>query len=245
MRTACRQLFVEAEGVELMVLILKQRQQVRFGALKAVVGHDASSEASVPKKLSCCSSSPVSMIAGRAAPCRSTLHHGCMSAIGAWTHHNAGCTAQDFACTRCPQACERFVDVLGLKILFSIFMGKSKVRCTAQRSQVSGMLCMTLRTLRRHAYARLLWFQRKTSGSAQQRSSTASSVTASSCPALVRGIQSRVGMCCCPCCMGRGRQARTWISGGRKVLHACRQMSAETPEVLLLPGTSKEPVWLF
>jgi hypothetical protein len=34
---------------------------------------------------------------------------------------------QDFACTRCPQACERFVDVLGLKTLFSIFMGKSKV----------------------------------------------------------------------------------------------------------------------
>ncbi len=34
---------------------------------------------------------------------------------------------QDFACTRCPAACERFVDVLGLKILFSIFMGKSKV----------------------------------------------------------------------------------------------------------------------
>ena len=35
----CRQLFVEAEGVELMVLILKQRQRVRFGALKAVVSH--------------------------------------------------------------------------------------------------------------------------------------------------------------------------------------------------------------
>ena len=35
----CRQLFVEAEGVELMVLILKQRQRVRFGALKAVVIH--------------------------------------------------------------------------------------------------------------------------------------------------------------------------------------------------------------
>jgi len=34
----CRTLFVEAEGLELMVLILKQRQQVRFGALKAVVG---------------------------------------------------------------------------------------------------------------------------------------------------------------------------------------------------------------
>ncbi len=28
---------MEAEGLELMVLILKQRQQVRFGALKAVV----------------------------------------------------------------------------------------------------------------------------------------------------------------------------------------------------------------
>lgn len=44
---------------------------------------------------------------------------------------------QDFACTRCPQACERFVDVLGLKILFSIFMGKSKVR------QLSWPICMS------------------------------------------------------------------------------------------------------
>ena len=82
-RTACRQLFVEAEGVELMVLILKQRQQVRFGALKAVVGHDVSSEACVPLKLSCRSSLPVSVIAVRAAPCRSMLHFGCKSATGA------------------------------------------------------------------------------------------------------------------------------------------------------------------
>ena len=35
------------------------------------------------------------------------------------------------------------MDVLGLKILFSIFMGKSKVRCYAQRSVLSGVLCMT------------------------------------------------------------------------------------------------------
>ena len=41
--------------MELMVLILKQRQQVRFGALKAVVGRDFSLKASVPKTLSCCS----------------------------------------------------------------------------------------------------------------------------------------------------------------------------------------------
>jgi len=32
-----RQIFVEAEGVELMVLILKQKKPVRFGALKALV----------------------------------------------------------------------------------------------------------------------------------------------------------------------------------------------------------------
>ncbi|BDA41413.1 beta-catenin-like protein 1 [Coccomyxa sp. Obi] len=65
-----RQVFVDAEGVELMVLILKQKKAVRASALKAL----------------------------------------------------------DFACTRCPAACERFVDVLGLKTLFSIFMGKSKVK---------------------------------------------------------------------------------------------------------------------
>ena len=35
------------------------------------------------------------------------------------------------------------MDVLGLKILFSIFMGKSKVRCTAQHSEVFDVICMT------------------------------------------------------------------------------------------------------
>jgi hypothetical protein len=33
----------------------------------------------------------------------------------------------DFALTRSPAACERFVDMLGLKTLFAIFMGRSKV----------------------------------------------------------------------------------------------------------------------
>ena len=56
MRTACRQLFVEAEGVELMVLILKQRQQVRFGALKAVVGRNVSLKAFAHSTLSYCPS---------------------------------------------------------------------------------------------------------------------------------------------------------------------------------------------
>ena len=33
----------------------------------------------------------------------------------------------DFALTRCPLAAERFVDVLGLKTLFAIFMGRTKI----------------------------------------------------------------------------------------------------------------------
>lgn len=33
----------------------------------------------------------------------------------------------DFATTRCTPACERWVDLTGLKQLFAIFMGKSKV----------------------------------------------------------------------------------------------------------------------
>ena len=33
----------------------------------------------------------------------------------------------DFATTRCPPACERWVDLTGLKQLFAIFMGKAKV----------------------------------------------------------------------------------------------------------------------
>jgi beta-catenin-like protein 1 len=30
----------------------------------------------------------------------------------------------DYALTRCPAACERFVDILGLKTVFAVFMGK-------------------------------------------------------------------------------------------------------------------------
>ena len=45
----------------------------------------------------------------------------------------------DFALTRCPPACERFVDKLGLKTLFSIFMGKSKVRCAHMFRIPTGM----------------------------------------------------------------------------------------------------------
>ena len=83
MRTACRQLFVEAEGIELMVLILKQRQQVRFGALKAVVGRDVSSEVSVPSTLFCwftfnalCNSNQSCIM-----PQEKTVHHGCEGAM--------------------------------------------------------------------------------------------------------------------------------------------------------------------
>lgn len=58
------------QGVELMILILKQKRAARLGALKTL----------------------------------------------------------DYALTRCPAACERFVDTLGLKTLFAIFMGRTKVR---------------------------------------------------------------------------------------------------------------------
>ena len=61
--------FVKAEGVELMILILKQKGRLaRAAALKVL----------------------------------------------------------DFSVTQCPAACERFVDVLGLKTAFSAFMGKGK-----------------------------------------------------------------------------------------------------------------------
>ena len=58
--------FVKAEGVELMIIIMKQKRLAYGSALKAL----------------------------------------------------------DFAMTRCSAACERFVDVLGLKTLFAAFMGK-------------------------------------------------------------------------------------------------------------------------
>jgi len=65
---------VQAEGLELMQLILKEKRVARVGSLKVL----------------------------------------------------------DFATTRCPPACERWVDLTGLKQLFAIFMGKSKVlqHCT-------------------------------------------------------------------------------------------------------------------
>ncbi|KAH7280224.1 hypothetical protein KP509_37G056700 [Ceratopteris richardii] len=58
--------FVKAEGVELMIIIMKQKRLAYGSAMKAL----------------------------------------------------------DFATTRCSQACERFVDVLGLKTLFAAFMGR-------------------------------------------------------------------------------------------------------------------------
>lgn len=58
--------FVKAEGVELMIIIMKQKKMAYSSAMKAL----------------------------------------------------------DFAMTKCPAACERFVDVLGLKTLFAAFMGK-------------------------------------------------------------------------------------------------------------------------
>ncbi|KAG0624269.1 hypothetical protein M758_3G235400 [Ceratodon purpureus] len=62
--------FVKAEGVELMIIIMKQKRLAYGSAMKAL----------------------------------------------------------DFAMTRCPAACERFVDVLGLKTLFAAFMGKIPVK---------------------------------------------------------------------------------------------------------------------
>lgn len=61
---------LQAEGLELMQLILKEKRVARAGALRVV----------------------------------------------------------DFATTRNPPACERWVDLTGLKQLFAIFMGKSKAR---------------------------------------------------------------------------------------------------------------------
>eukprot|EP00803_Ostreobium_quekettii_P001406 evm.model.scf_992.3 EVM.evm.TU.scf_992.3 scf_992:15874-19979(-) len=61
--------FMESEGIELMLLILKQKKHAKYGAVKVL----------------------------------------------------------EFATTNCPAACDRFVDVLGLKTIFSLFMGKSKI----------------------------------------------------------------------------------------------------------------------
>ena len=61
-----REKFVECEGLELMLLMMKSKKQCRTSALKCV----------------------------------------------------------DYALTRCPAACDRFVDILGLKTVFAVFMGK-------------------------------------------------------------------------------------------------------------------------
>lgn len=80
---ATRTVFVAAEGIELMMLILKQKRRVRTGALKAL----------------------------------------------------------DFALVRCLPACERLVDVQGLRTLFPLFMGKHKVGMHSRF-----VLCLTCST---------------------------------------------------------------------------------------------------
>lgn len=75
-------LVAQAEGLELMQLILKEKRVARLGSLKVL----------------------------------------------------------DFATTRCAPACERWVDLTGLKQLFAIFMGKSKVLLAAVKlSQFCGV----------------------------------------------------------------------------------------------------------
>ena len=69
---------LQAEGLELMQLILKEKRVARLGSLKVL----------------------------------------------------------DFATTRCTPACERWVDLTGLKQLFAIFMGKSKVLPAAIKQSV-------------------------------------------------------------------------------------------------------------
>eukprot|EP00242_Pyramimonas_sp_CCMP2087_P011677 CAMPEP_0198198424 /NCGR_PEP_ID=MMETSP1445-20131203/1901_1 /TAXON_ID=36898 /ORGANISM="Pyramimonas sp., Strain CCMP2087" /LENGTH=584 /DNA_ID=CAMNT_0043867989 /DNA_START=217 /DNA_END=1968 /DNA_ORIENTATION=+ len=66
MHSENKEKFVQAEGIELMLLIMKNKRFARLSALKTL----------------------------------------------------------DFALTRCPAGCERFVDVLGLKSAFAAFMGK-------------------------------------------------------------------------------------------------------------------------
>ena len=58
----------------------------------------------------------------------------------------------DFATTRCSPACERWVDLTGLKQLFAIFMGKSKVIAWPRMSSVP------LSVLTRPAAWLVLWF---------------------------------------------------------------------------------------
>ena len=66
METDNKKAFVENEGLELMLMMMKSKRSCRTSAIKCV----------------------------------------------------------DYALTRCPAACERFVDILGLKTVFSVFMGK-------------------------------------------------------------------------------------------------------------------------
>ena len=66
METDNKRAFVENEGLELMLMMMKSKRSCRTSAIKCV----------------------------------------------------------DYALTRCPAACERFVDILGLKTAFSVFMGK-------------------------------------------------------------------------------------------------------------------------
>ena len=49
--------------------------------------------------------------------------------------------ALDFATTRSPANCERFVDQFGLKTIFAIFMGKGKVGTSLGEQCMSGWNC--------------------------------------------------------------------------------------------------------
>jgi len=133
MSPATRAVFVEAEGVELMALILKQKRAARAGALKTLVrappGPSARSAAACSAACAARASSPARGQRERPDCPRAPLAALCASAGPPCRRPRPRVRrAQDFALTRNPAACERFVDHLGLKTLFSIFMGKSKAR---------------------------------------------------------------------------------------------------------------------
>ncbi len=131
MSPATRAVFVEAEGVELMALILKQKRAARAGALKTLVrappGPPAAARGLVPRGLRRLRLTPCSQTARAVLPRAPAAPRGPAGPPCCRPRPRVR-RAQDFALTRNPAACERFVDHLGLKTLFSIFMGKSKAR---------------------------------------------------------------------------------------------------------------------
>ncbi|CAI5513195.1 unnamed protein product [Closterium sp. Naga37s-1] len=124
--------FVKSEGVELMIITMKQRKLAYSSAMKALDFATKRCPAACERFVDVLGLKTLFSAFMNKNKERFVKSEGVELMIITTRQrklaYSSAMKALDFATTRCPAACERFVDVLGLKTLFSAFMNKVTVK---------------------------------------------------------------------------------------------------------------------